>query len=179
MIRSVSLSSTPGMLEWSTIPTQMMTGPIILKAASKAHIIRECSKLPRGHQPREADEGGTSEEGMVINPGDFSAFCGEDKGHTTRMCQVMIQKKRKSLKPKHGRTSRSSFCIRLHVIPHISLNMWAISNLWRPLLRRVIPKPPGLSCHHHWLLPWSITNSQKGIARRSNNAILGRSLKFA
>jgi hypothetical protein len=39
----------------------------------------------------------------------------------------------------------------------------------------------GLSCHHHhhWHLPWSITNSQKGIARRSNSAILGRSLKLA
>jgi hypothetical protein len=45
----------PGMSKRSTIPTQMMTGPIIPRAASKAHSLRECSKLPTGHQPREAE----------------------------------------------------------------------------------------------------------------------------
>jgi hypothetical protein len=48
---------TLGMSERSTIPTQMMIGPIILRAASKAHSLRECSKLPTGHQPREAEGG--------------------------------------------------------------------------------------------------------------------------
>jgi hypothetical protein len=81
----------------------------------------------------------------------------------------------------HDRTSRSRSCILLHAILHISLSMWAINNLQCPLLRRVTLKPPGLSCHHchHWCLPWSITNSKKGIARLSNSATFGRSPKLA
>jgi hypothetical protein len=66
--------STPCMSEWSTIPTQMMIGPIILRAASKAHSLRECNKLPTGHQSWEAKGGEASEEGMVINPGDCFAY---------------------------------------------------------------------------------------------------------
>jgi hypothetical protein len=62
------------MSELSTIPTQMMTGQIIPKAASKAHNLRECSKLPIGHQPQEAEGGEASEEGLVLNPGDCSAY---------------------------------------------------------------------------------------------------------
>jgi hypothetical protein len=39
--------------------------------------------------------GGTSEEGLVLNQGDCSAYSmEEDKGHTTRMCQVTIQKQK-------------------------------------------------------------------------------------
>jgi hypothetical protein len=52
----------------------MMTGPIILRAASKAHSLRECNKHPTGHQPREAEGGEASEEGMVISLGDRSAY---------------------------------------------------------------------------------------------------------
>jgi hypothetical protein len=43
------------MSERSTIPTQLMTGQIIPRAASKAHNLRECNKLPTGHQPQEAE----------------------------------------------------------------------------------------------------------------------------
>jgi hypothetical protein len=59
---------TLGMLERSIILTQMMTGPIILRAASKAHSLQEYSKLPIGHQPREAEGVEASEECMVISP---------------------------------------------------------------------------------------------------------------
>jgi hypothetical protein len=170
------------MSERSTIPTQMMIEPIIPRAASKAHSLWECSKLPIGHQPREAEGEGTLEEGFVLNLGDCSAYS-MGKIMDTRQGRANSRSKsrRRLLKPKHDRTSRSRSCILLHAIPHISLNMWAISNLRRPLLRRVTPKPPGLSYHHHhhWCLPWSITNSQKDIARRSNSAILGRSPKLA
>jgi hypothetical protein len=147
--------STRGMSERSTIPTQMMTGPIIPRAASKAHNLRECSKLPIGHQPREAEEGGTSEEGLVLYPGDCSAYS-MGRIRDTRLGRAESRsKRRKSLKLKHDRTSRSRSRILLHAIPHISMNMWAISNLRRLLLRRVSPKLLGLSCHHHhhWHLP--------------------------
>jgi hypothetical protein len=65
---------TPDMSERSIIPTQMMTWPIILRSASTAHSLRECSKLPTGHQPREAEGGEASGEGMVISPGGCSAY---------------------------------------------------------------------------------------------------------
>jgi hypothetical protein len=126
--------------------------------------------------------GGTLEEGMVINLGDYFAYS-VGRIRDTRQGRAKSQSKsrRKSLKPKHDRTSRSSSCILLHAILHISLSMWAISKLRCLLLRWVTPKPPGLSCnhHHHWRLLWSITNSQKGIASHSNSAILGRSPKLA
>jgi hypothetical protein len=66
--------STPGMSEQSTIPTQMMTGPIILRVANIAHSLRECNKLPTGHKPREEKGGETSEEGMIIIPGNCSTY---------------------------------------------------------------------------------------------------------
>jgi hypothetical protein len=62
------------MPEQSTIPTQMMTGPIILRVANTAHSLRERNKLPIGHKPREIEGGETSEEGMVISPGNCSAY---------------------------------------------------------------------------------------------------------
>jgi hypothetical protein len=89
----------------------------------------------------------------------FCLFCGEDKGHTTRTCQVTI------LKSKHNRFSRST---------------WAINSLQPLLLRQVILKLPGLSCHyHHWRLPQVIINSHKGIVWFSNSMTFGRSPKLA
>jgi hypothetical protein len=110
----------------------------------------------------------------------FCLFCVEDKGHTTRTCQVTIQKQKEIAEVEARQNQPKQVLHTTSCIPHISLNIWAISNLRHLLLRRVIPKLPGLSFHHHhhWLLPWSITNSQKGIARRSNSAILGGSLKL-
>jgi hypothetical protein len=64
----------------------------------------------------------------------FCLFYGEDKGHTTRMCQVTIQKQKEIAKaearqnqPKHGRISRSKSCILLRAILHIFPSMWATS----------------------------------------------------
>jgi hypothetical protein len=142
-------------------PTQIMTGPIILRAATKAHNLQECNKHPTGHQPREAEGGGTSEEGILINPGDCSAYS-MGRIRDTRQGRAKSRSKsiRKSLKLKHGSPNRSRSCILLHAIFHTSLSMWAINNLQRPLLQRVTPKPPGPSCHHHhWCLPWSTTSS--------------------
>jgi hypothetical protein len=126
--------------------------------------------------------GEASEEGMVISPGDcFAYFVGKIRDTRQGRAKSRSRSRRKSLKPKRGRTSRSRSCILLHAIPHISPSMWAINNLRCPLLQQVTPKPPGLSRHHHhhWRLPWSITNSEKGIARLSNSATLGRSSKLA
>jgi hypothetical protein len=62
------------MSEQSKIPTQMMTWQITPRAASKAHNLWECSKLPIGHQPQEAEEGEASEEGLALSLGDCFAY---------------------------------------------------------------------------------------------------------
>jgi hypothetical protein len=169
------------MLEQSTIPTQMMTGQITPRAASKAHNLRECSKLLTGHQPSEAEGAKASEEGLALSPGDCSAYSvGRIMDTQQGRAKSRSKSRRKSLKPKHDRMSRSRSCILLHAIRHISLNMWGTSNPRHQLLRQVILRLHGLSYHHHhWHLPWFIITSQKGIARRNNSVILGRSPKLA
>jgi hypothetical protein len=169
------------MAEQSTIPTQMMIGQITPRVTSKARNLWECSKLPTGHQSQEAEGGEASEEGLVLNLGDCSAYSvGRIRDTQQGRAKSRSKSRRRSLKPKHSRINRSRSCILLHVIHHIFLNMWAISNPRCWLLRRVILKLLGLSYHHHhWRLPWSIINSQKGIARCSNSVILGRSSKLA
>jgi hypothetical protein len=168
------------MSEQSTIPSQMMTGQITPKAASKAHNLWECIKLPIGHQPQEAEGGEDSEEGLALSPGDCSAYSvGRIRDTQQGHAKSRSKSRRKSLKPKHGRISRSRSCTLLHAIRHISLNMWATNNPRHQLLWQVIHKLHGLSYHNlHWHLLWFIISSQKGIAGRNNIAILGRSPKL-
>jgi hypothetical protein len=98
--------------------------------------LRECSKLPTGHQPQEVDGGEASEEGLVLNPGDCSAYSvGRIRDTQQGRAQSRSKSRRRSLKPKHVIISRSRYCTLLHAIFHISLNMWAISNPQRRLLQ--------------------------------------------
>jgi hypothetical protein len=126
--------------------------------------------------------GEASEEDVIISPGDCST-CSVAKIRDTRQgcAKSRSKSRRKSLKPKHGRTRQSRSCILLHAILRISQSMWPINSLRLLLLRQVTPMPPGLSCHHrqHWRLPWFTTNSQKGIVRLNNNVTFGRSPKLA
>jgi hypothetical protein len=157
-----------------------MTGKIIPRAVSKTHNLWECNKPLTGHQLQGTEGGEASEDSLALSPGDCSAYSvGRIRDTQQGRAKSRSKSRRRSLKLKRGRISRSRSCILLHDIRHISLNMWATSNLWRQLLRRVILKLLGLNYHHHWCLPWFIISSQKGIVRRNNNAILGRSLKLA
>jgi hypothetical protein len=169
------------MSEQSTTPTQMMTGQIIPKAASKAHNLRECSKPVTGHQLQKAEGEEASEEGSALNLGDCFAYSmGRIRDTQQGRAKSRSKSRRTSLKPKHDRISRSRSCILLHAIRHISLNMWATSNPRHQLLRQVILKLHGLSYHHHhWHLPWLITSSQKCIAKHNNSVTLKRSPKLA
>jgi hypothetical protein len=74
----------------------MMTVQITTRAASKAHNLRECSKPLKGHHPQEAEMGEASKDSRRL----FCLFCGEDKGHTTRTCQVTIQKQKEIVEAK-------------------------------------------------------------------------------
>jgi hypothetical protein len=120
-------------------------------------------------------------EGMVISPGNCSAYSAVKTRDTPQgRAKSRSRSRRKSLKPKHGRTNRSRSCILLHVTLRISRSMWGTNNLRSLLLRQVIPKLPGLSCHHHhhWRLPRVTINSQKAIGRFRNSVTFGRSSKL-
>jgi hypothetical protein len=133
--------------------------------------------VPRGRG------GEALEEGLALNPGDCSTYSmGRIRDTQQGHAKSRSKSRRRSLKPKHSRISRSRSCILPHAICHISLNMWATSNPRHRLLRQVILMLLGLSYHHHhhhWRLTWFIISSQKGIARRNNNMTLGRSPKLA
>jgi hypothetical protein len=170
------------MSEQSTILAQMMTGQITPKAASKAHNLRGCNKPLTGHQLQEAEGEEASKEGSALNLGDCSAYSlGRIRDTKQGRAKSRSKSRRRSLKPKHGRISRSRSYILPHAIRHISLNMWATSNPRHQVLWQLILKLHGLSYHHHhyWHLPWLITSSQKGIAKRSNSVTFERSPKLA
>jgi hypothetical protein len=70
----------------------MMKGPAMLSIAILVLSLQQCNRLLSDHQLRGAGEEGVSVEGdLAINRESCTAFfCGEDKGHTTRTCQVSI-----------------------------------------------------------------------------------------
>jgi hypothetical protein len=101
-------------------------------------------------------------EGIVISLGNCSAYSVVKTRDTPQgRAKSRSGSRRKSLKSKHDRTSRSRSCILLRVTLRISWSMWATNGLRPLLLWQVIPKLPGLSCHHHhhWRLPRVILNS--------------------
>jgi hypothetical protein len=90
--------STLGMLGRFIVLVQMTTGGIIPKHNNTALNHQGHNKVLLGHQLQ--GRGGRSFGGRY---GDqprklFCLFCGEDKGHTTRTCQVMIQKEKEIAK---------------------------------------------------------------------------------
>jgi hypothetical protein len=112
---------TPGISEQSTIPTQVMTGATILKAASTARSLRECNKLLTVHQPREAEGEEASAEGMVISPGNCSTYSVARTRDTQQgRAKSRSRSRRKLLKLKHNRISQSRCCILLRATLRIS-----------------------------------------------------------
>jgi hypothetical protein len=86
--------STPGMSGQSIMPAQVMIGETKPKGSSIAPNHQGRNKVPSPPTPR--GRGGRSFGGRY---GDqprrlFCLFCGKDKGHTTRTCQVTIQKQK-------------------------------------------------------------------------------------
>jgi hypothetical protein len=83
------------MSDQSTAPVKMMTKEVSFRGPNTPHNLWDIRKAPSGHQLQGAEEAGASEGDMGINPGkSFCLFCGEDKGHNTRTCQITIQKQK-------------------------------------------------------------------------------------
>jgi hypothetical protein len=74
--------------------------------------------------------GEASGEGMVISPGNCSAYSVAKTRDTPQgRAKSRSRSRRKSLKPKHDRISQSRSCILLHVTLRISQSTWAINIL--------------------------------------------------
>jgi hypothetical protein len=79
----------------STAPVRMMTKEASFRGHNTPHSLQDGSKAPSGHQLQGAEAAGASKEDMEIIPKKiYCLFCGEDKGHTTRTCQITILKKK-------------------------------------------------------------------------------------
>jgi hypothetical protein len=77
----------------------MMKGPAMFSIAITVLSLQACNRLLSDHQLRGAEEEVSVEEGLATNPEKlYYLFCGEDKGHTTRTCQVTIQKQKEIAK---------------------------------------------------------------------------------
>jgi hypothetical protein len=102
-----------------------MNGPIMLRAAIIAHSLRACSRLPTGHQLQEAEkEEASMEEDLVINPGSYIASSvARIRATQQGRARSQSRSKRKLLKPRRGRTSRSKYSILLRATHHTSHNM--------------------------------------------------------
>jgi hypothetical protein len=63
------------------------------RGRSILHKLRDSNKALSGRQLQEVEAPGASEEDMGTSTGKiYYLFCGEDKGHNTRTCQITIQK---------------------------------------------------------------------------------------
>jgi hypothetical protein len=82
------------MSDQSTAPVRMTTKEASFRGHNTPHSLRGSSKAPSDHQLQGAEAPGASEEDMGITRKLCCLFCGEDKGHTTRMCQITILKQK-------------------------------------------------------------------------------------
>jgi hypothetical protein len=110
----------------------------------------------------------------------YCLFCGEDKGHTTRMCQITIQKQKEIAEAEARQISQSRSCTLLRAILPTYQSMWAIILLLR-LLRLAIHRLPGHNSHphHHYNRPIPEVSSQKGTSTLNSNGNSGRNPKLA
>jgi hypothetical protein len=76
----------------------------------------------------------------------YCLFCGEDKGHTTRMCHVTIQKQKEIAEATVPQNSRSRSCILLRITHPTYQSMW-VTILQRMLLRLVSHRHLGHNLH--------------------------------
>jgi hypothetical protein len=145
---------------------------------STAHSLQDSTKAPSGHKLQGAKAAGASEEDMGISPGKSIAYSVvKTRATLQEHVRSPFRSKKRLLKQKPGRISRSRSYILLSATILTYQNMWAI-NLQLLLLRKAIHMLPGPSshCHHHCNLLIPKASSQKGAP--NNNVTSGRSSKL-
>jgi hypothetical protein len=115
---------TPGMSDQSTTPIAMMIGPAMLNIAIIVLRLRACNKLLLDHQLREVEEEEVSVvEGLAINLESFTAFFVVRTRATQGHAMLPFRCRRKLLKLKRGRVSRSKSSTLLRAILLMSRSM--------------------------------------------------------
>jgi hypothetical protein len=141
--------STLGMSGQSIMLAQVMIGEANPKGKSMAPNHQGHNKVPSGHQLQEAEGAEASEEDMEISQELFCLFFGEDKGHTTRTCQVTIQKQKEIAKAEARQNQpkqvlHTASCYSPYIPEYVG------NQHLRPLsLRQATLKLTGPSSHHH------------------------------
>jgi hypothetical protein len=111
----------------------------------------------------------------------FCLFCGEDKGHTTRTCQVTIQKQ-KEIAEAEARQNQpkqilhTASCYSPYIPEYVGnqhLTTSAASTSHSQASCAQLPPP------HQWRLPQIMISSQKGTFGLNNNVTFESSLKLA
>jgi hypothetical protein len=109
--------STLGTSDQSIAPVRMMTKEASFRGRNTPHILRDSNKAHSGRQLQGAEEPGASEEDMGISPGRYIAYSMVRTRAILQECaKSLFWNKRRSLKPKLGRISRSRSCTLLHAI---------------------------------------------------------------
>jgi hypothetical protein len=172
--------STLGMLDQSTAPVRIMTKAASFRGHNTPHSLWGSTKAPSGRQLQGAKALGASEEDIGISPGKCIAYSVVRTRAILQECaKSLFWNKRRSLKPKLRRISRSRSCTLLRAILSTYQNMWAIT-LQPLLLRLAIHRLIGLSFHrhHHCNLHVPEASSQKGARTLNNNVNSGRNPKL-
>jgi hypothetical protein len=108
---------TPGMSGQSIMPAQVTTGETKPKGSSTAPNHQGRIKVPLGHQLQEVEGAEASEEDMEISLGDcFVCSATKTKATPQEHAKSRFRSRKRLLKLKHGRTSRSRFYNPLHAI---------------------------------------------------------------
>jgi hypothetical protein len=114
-----------GMSGLFIIPIPMTKESTMLRIAIIAHSLRACSRLLSDHQLQEAEEGEASvEEGLAINQESCTtSFVVRTRAIQQGHARSLFRSKRKLLKLRRGRVSRSNSSTLLCATLHTSQNM--------------------------------------------------------
>jgi hypothetical protein len=111
----------------------------------------------------------------------YCLFCGEDNGHTTRTCQVTIQKQKQIAEAKARQNQpkqvlHTALCYSPYIPEYVGNQQptASVASASQSQASWVQLPPP-----HQWCLPQAMISSQKGTFGFNNNVIFGSSLRLA
>jgi hypothetical protein len=106
------------------ILTQVMTEEVSLKGSNINLNLQGHSKAPLGHQPQGVEVAETSEEDTEISLEDYTAYSAvKTRATPQESAKSQFKSRRRLLKLRHGRISRSRSYTLLHAILPMSQSM--------------------------------------------------------
>jgi hypothetical protein len=105
------------MLDQSTTPVRVRTEEASFRGHNIAHNLQGSSRALSGHELQGAEVAGALEEDMGISPGNSTAyFVARTRATLQEHARSLSRRKKRLLKQKHGRISRSRFYTLLRAI---------------------------------------------------------------